>query len=151
MSKDHDALWQAHLEKTKQGFERVKAMPICAVIYVEPIGKPRATQRDKWKPSDAVLRYRAWADEVRRQVPVDRVPTNPLRLRLKVFFSIPASWSKVKKRESLGSHHRQCPDSDNIAKAVMDTFWKQDSGIAVVTIEKRWDDGDGARIEMTVE
>jgi len=131
--------------------DAVDCRELHCTLYVEPIGKPRATQRDKWKPSPAVQRYRNWCDKVRAQYPSSLIPAEPLQLSLRAFFSLPASWSKKKKGELRGELHRQCPDADNIAKAVMDAFWKQDSGIAVLSIEKRWDDGGGARIEMTVE
>lgn len=35
-------------------------------IYdITPIGKPRMTRADKWKQRPAVMRYRAFCDEVR--------------------------------------------------------------------------------------
>ncbi len=42
---------------------------------IDVVGKPRMTQRDKWKKRPCVLRYRAFADELRLKVgPIDRVP-----------------------------------------------------------------------------
>lgn len=43
--------------------------------------------------------------------------------------------------------HRAKPDRDNIDKALLDALFNDDSGIASGLIEKRWDDGNGPRIE----
>jgi Holliday junction resolvase RusA-like endonuclease len=67
------------------------------------------------------------------------------------YFPIPQSWSKKKKAEMAGQLHRQVPDRDNVDKAILDALFKDDSGIAAGHIEKRWDDGNGPRIELEIE
>jgi Holliday junction resolvase RusA-like endonuclease len=113
-----------------------------------PMGKPRMTQRDKWKQRDCVMRYRSWADVARFEAgsvpPAEQVE----RLDWVAYFEPPPSWSKAKKAEAIGQLHRSKPDRDNIDKAVLDALFKSDSGIAVGTLEKRW--GVPARLEITI-
>lgn len=108
----------------------IKTLPIA------PIGKPRMTQRDKWKKRPCVMRYRAFCDELRLRM--GKLPEDPDTLFVRAFFAMPKSWSKVKKEAMDGQRHRQKPDSDNIGKAVMDALFKDDSGISDVTVLKRW-------------
>lgn len=64
---------------------------------------------------------------------------------------MPASWSKKRKAEMAGRPHRQKPDRDNIDKAILDSLFDKDEGIAFGTTAKYWDDGQGARIELVLE
>lgn len=104
-----------------------------------PIGKPRMTQRDKWKKRPCVLRYREWADKVR-----DAAGTIPSAGKVRSLswvatFVPPDSWSKKKRDASIGTLHRSKPDRDNIDKAVLDILYPGgDSAIALGSIEKRW-------------
>lgn len=119
------------------------------IIHGAPMGKPRMTQRDKWAKRPAVMRYRAWADSARAAAE-GHIPENPLTLSWTAYLPIPESWSKAKKKGMAGCFHRQKPDRDNIDKAVLDALFKDDSGIAAGTIVKRWDDGNGPRIEIQI-
>lgn len=120
-------------------------------IKIEPIGKPRQTQRDKWQPSEAVQRYRNWAAEARLRLPLQCLEADPLRVSIRAFFALPNSWSKKKKAELIAMPHRQKPDGDNVMKALVDCYWKNDERIASWSIEKFWDDGNGARIEIEID
>ena len=113
-------------------------------IQITPLGKPRQTQRDRWAKRPCVLRYRAFADELRAKV--GPVPPDPLHIRFIAFFPMPKSWSQKKKNSMRGANHRQKPDIDNICKAILDALLKDDSGISSVEMRKRWDDGKGPRI-----
>jgi len=119
-------------------------------LDIEPMGKPRMTQRDKWKKRPAVVRFHAFRDYV-------RLKTNSLDISdaysvsWTAYFSMPKSWSNKKKEELKGQAHRQKPDRDNIDKAILDSLMKEDSGISEGKIIKRWDDGDGARIELVIK
>lgn len=117
-------------------------------IRGEVIGKPRMTQRDKWKKRPNVERYRAWCDAARLNLPP--LPASPHRVDWVAFISIPESWSKKKKAEHSGKRHQSKPDRDNIDKGILDMLFQDDSGISDGTMAKRWDDGHGARIEVTV-
>lgn len=134
--------------------QSVGALPCSVSFAVTPMGKPRMTQRDKWKKRDVVVRYHAFKDELR--LCVNQIPN--LRATIEsgivdtlswtAFLPMPASWSKRRKADLAGTLHRAKPDRDNIDKAIMDALFTDDSGIASGTIVKRWDDGNGPRIEV---
>ena len=113
------------------------------------MGKPRMTQRDKWMKRECVVRYRSWADKARAAAPKTLNP-KPTSVSWTAYISMPASWIQKKKDAMRGQLHQSKPDRDNIDKGVLDALWESDSCIATGTIEKRWDDGKGARIEITV-
>jgi Holliday junction resolvase RusA-like endonuclease len=103
-----------------------------------PIGKPRMTQRDRWAKRPAVVRYREWADRLRAAAgPVPPAET-VLELAILAQFEPPKSWSKKRRVAVIGELHRSKPDLDNVAKAVMDALFPEDSAIAKGTFEKRW-------------
>ena len=124
---------------------------------VVPVGKPRMTQRDRWKKRAPVLRYHAFKDELRLMV--SRLPHlratlasgEVLRVSWTAYFPMPASWSKRKKAAMAGALHRSKPDRDNVDKAILDALFEEDSGIAAGHLEKRWDDGRGPRLEIVFE
>ncbi len=119
------------------------------VIAGAPVGKPRQTQQDKWKQRPCVMRYRAWADKARAAAPPD-LTDNPVGITMKVYLPMPKSWRKPLQDSLRGQPHRHKPDVDNLAKSAMDALFKRDEGVAILLIEKRWDDGLGPRIEITV-
>ena len=104
-------------------------------LAVDPVGKPRMTQRDRWKKRPVVLAYFAYRDEIKKQAE-EWVPPD---YGLKILFVIPmpASWSGVKKAKMLGELHQQKPDIDNLLKAFFDCFG-EDCHIANVQATKRW-------------
>lgn len=118
------------------------------IIPGPPVGKPRMTRRDKWKQRDCVMRYRAWADLARdcagKLPPAETV----VRLNWVAYFDPPKSWPKHKREAVMGQLHRAKPDRDNIDKAVLDSLFNEDSGVAAGTIEKVW--GSPARLEVEV-
>lgn len=107
------------------------------------------TQRDKWAKRPVVMRYRAFADKVRASAPANMI-TAPISVSWTAYISMPDSWSAKKKDAMRGKLHQSKPDRDNIDKGILDALWESDSCIATGTIEKRWDDGNGARIELSV-
>lgn len=104
-------------------------------IYpITPCPKPRMTQSDKWKKRPPVMRYRAFADEVRlRGLTVDES-------RSHVIFTMPMpkSWSNAKKLQHDGKPHTQKPDIDNLVKALFDALFEDDSHIWRFSAEKQW-------------
>jgi len=113
-----------------------------------PVGKPRQTQSDKWKKRPCVLRYREWCDRARAAAPAD-LPKQPVCVSFTAYLPFPKSYT-AKRREALsGQLHRLKPDADNLLKAI-DGLWKEDSGIAMALVTKRWDDGNGPRVEIEV-
>jgi len=90
------------------------------IFDVDPIGKPRMTQRDKWMKRPAVIRYHAYRDTV-RWIAKDWAP--PERDYWLLFtIAMPSSWSERKRAAHLGQPHQQTPDKDNLEKAFLDCF-----------------------------
>lgn len=115
----------------------------------DPIGKPRQTRADKWKKRPAVLRYREWADAARAAAPA--LPESPAKVTVYAYVGLPKSYSQKKRAALAGMPHRAKPDADNILKSVCDALFPEDSMIWEKHIVKRWDDGNGPRVEITVE
>lgn len=119
------------------------------VAEVVPMGAPRMTQRDRWKKRPCVLRYHAFKDALRAQV--GPVPDGVNSLSWIAYMPIPKSWPKWKKKDMAGKLHDQKPDRDNIDKAILDALFKDDRKVATGRLTKRWDDGNGPRIHLTLE
>ena len=119
------------------------------IVHGNPTGKPRQTQRDKWMKRPSVVKYREWADKAREAA--GQLPDNPGTVNWTAYFEIPESWSKKKKKLMAGAFHRQKPDRDNVDKCVLDSLFSEDSGIHSGTMQKRWDDGNGPRIEIEIK
>jgi len=96
---------------------------------VDPVAKPRMTQRDKWKP--IVKKYYSYSNFLRLQANVQGLADLPSVIEsLYIHIKMPKSWSK-KKREALnGKIHEQTPDLDNILKGIMDSLCKNDKHVA---------------------
>jgi len=100
------------------------------------------TQRDKWAKRPAVLRYRAFADEVRAHGV--KVPESDGIVTFGI--PMPKSWSTKKRAAMISAPHKQKPDIDNLLKALLDAVYKDDSGIWRITVCKRWADTGYIRI-----
>lgn len=118
-------------------------------IYGTPIAKPRQTRRDKWMKRPCVVRYRLWADEARKAAPKD-LPSEPISVGVRAYLPVPSSATKRRRAELRGQNHRQKPDADNILKSVCDALFKRDEVICEKHVQKFWDDGGGARVEVEV-
>ena len=114
-----------------------------------PIGKPRQTQRDRWKKRPCVLRYRSWADEARLAMgrTTKLMLGKPMRLEVEAFFEIP----KSHRHTIPGNYHTVKPDGDNVLKAVCDALFHNDQMMVEQTITKYWSGQDGAYITVTFE
>lgn len=104
------------------------------VYPITPVPKPRMTQRDKWAQRPAVLRYRAFCDEVRlRGVKVEESGSHVVFV-----MPMPKSWSNAKHNQMDYEPHRQKPDVDNLCKALLDALFADDSHIHDIRISKIW-------------
>jgi len=106
-------------------------------VAINPIGKCRMTQRDKWVKRDCVERYYSFKDTIRLEA---RKQKFELSNCFKIVFVIPMpkSWSNKKRTEMYLRHHQQKPDIDNLLKAVMDSLLADDSCVYHVDIRKWW-------------
>jgi Holliday junction resolvase RusA-like endonuclease len=120
-------------------------------VSLAPMGKPRMTQRDRWKKRPCVVKYHAWCDELRAAIPAWKLPHEALVVSWRVWLPMPASWSKQRKAELAGKPHRQKPDRDNIDKAILDALFIDDSRIAGAEyLWKFWADAGGPRMEIEI-
>ena len=101
---------------------------------ITPVPKPRQTRSDKWKQRDCVMRYRAFADQV-RDAGVKLLPGASI-----VFFiPMPKSWSNKKREMMDNAPHLQTPDTDNLIKALSDAVYQDDCAMwCYGRVEKRW-------------
>lgn len=136
-----------HRHRHEESLVKPQEWPI--VIMIEPMGKPRMTQRDKWSKRPCVQRYWRFKDEIKKAFwGVDI--SNIHNITVCAYISMPKSWSNKKKSEMIGKPHRVKPDCDNILKAVMDSIFDDDSGISSAVVGKAWNDGKGTRLEITL-
>ena len=109
-------------------------------IYpITPVPKPWMTQRDKWAKRPAVMRYRAFADEVI----MHGVKISESGSHVTFVMPMPKSWSGKKRQALDGQPHQSRPDVDNLCKALLDALYDEDSHIHDIRISKVWGvDGD---------
>ncbi len=120
-------------------------------VFVEPMGKPRQTHADKWLKRDCVVRYHRFANTIKAEALRQHLDLSDVgTVCVSAYFSLPASWSKKKKNALSNQAHRQTPDADNVIKGIMDALFARDEGIHSISLMKRWDDGKGARLEITI-
>jgi hypothetical protein len=101
-----------------------------------PVGKPRMTQRDRWKKRPIVLRYYAFKDLF--VAAAGPVPPDPDIVIAVARVPMPKSWSMKKKRIYAGQPCRAKPDWDNLGKACCDALFAEDSPIWAGLVVKYW-------------
>lgn len=108
------------------------------VFNIQPVAKPRMTQKDKWKKS--AVKYFAFANMLRYLANQQGLETLPEKIKSLVFhYAMAESWSNKKKKKMEGQPHRQRPDLSNMLKSIEDVLCRDDSHIwHYGTIEKRW-------------
>lgn len=119
------------------------------VFAINPVPKPRMTQRDRWKKRHIVLEYYRFKDELNILAKKNnfKIPDSGMSLTFRV--AVPESASKKKKKAMIGTPHQQRPDLDNFIKAFLDCLCEEDSSIWEFRAEKLWDE-EGS-IEVTVD
>lgn len=110
------------------------------VFIVDPIGKPRMTQSDKWKKRTVVTRYFAYRDAVRLQA---NLANYELTGEIDITFYIPAPNKKPKERALYDNlPHTSKPDIDNLIKAFLDCF-DEDKAVHTLKAKKIWTINEG--------
>jgi len=108
------------------------------IFKIDPIGKPRMTQRDKWIKRPNVQKYWDFKDYLCLQAKKEKFELKD-NMNYLFYISMPKSWSKKKRKEMQGKKHKQKPDLDNILKAVWDSLLQDDSVISSVgSVCKFW-------------
>ena len=110
-----------------------------------PVSAPRMTQSDRWKTNpnhpDINRRQRPCVTKYFGYKNILNFQANKLQFKMiDVLFLIPTpkSWSEKKKKTMNALPCKVKPDTDNLTKAIKDTFCKEDSYIWKETAEKRW-------------
>ena len=104
---------------------------------IQPMGKPRQVASDRWKKRPEVLRYRAFADEIRLAAAAQNFFLGSRCIMIFEFAMAP-SWSKSKKEKMNGKPHQQRPDWDNCGKAIQDILKVEDSSVYTAFCAKFW-------------
>ncbi len=116
---------------------------------VDPVPKPRMTQRDKWAQRPCVIRYRAMKDRLNHLASAQGfiLPDSGIH----IIFNIQIAKSQVNKIEA-GTPHQQRPDVDNLLKGIFDTFHsRDDSHIYDVRCTKRWAESGSIEIFINLK
>lgn len=139
----------------------IEMQPVRA-IRLEIPGKPFAKQRPRFSRRSG----RAYTPEetvsFERQVGLlassmfNAPLEGPVRLTVRAYFKIPASWSKKKAAAHLAQPHIQKPDADNLAKGICDGLnriaYRDDAQVFSQRCEKRWcAEGEEERTEVIIE
>jgi Holliday junction resolvase RusA-like endonuclease len=95
-------------------------------LDVEPIGKPRMTQRDKWMKRPPVVRYHLYCQHLALLCNECNYKVEET-LSLTFVLTMPKSWSNKKRLSMDGKPHQSKPDLDNLIKAFKDALCEDDS------------------------
>ena len=104
---------------------------------IQPMGKPRQVASDRWKKRPEVLRYRAFADEIRLAAAAQNFFLGSRCIMIFEFGMAP-SWPKSKKEKMNGKPHQQRPDIDNVEKSLFDIMLNEDSSVYTAFCAKFW-------------
>ena len=105
------------------------------MIYdIEPVAKPRMTQRDKWAKRPCVMKYRDFKDQVK----LNRIDLPECGAHITFIVPMPKSWSKKRRAEMNLRPHQQKPDLDNFVKALLDAVYEDDAHIWDIWATKVW-------------
>lgn len=128
------------------------------------LGEPKPKARVKFNsrtgttytPKDTVIYENLVKTEYLRQCPGQRFPDKePLEMRIKAYYAIPASASKKKQAAMEAGEIRpvKTPDADNIIKAVADSLnqvaYHDDAEIVSVSLAKYY--GRQPRVEVEIK
>lgn len=103
------------------------------IIKINPVAKPRMTQRDKWSKRPAVIKYWQYKDDLNKYN-----ITLPENYHIHFILPMPKSWTKKKKLAYFKQPHKQKPDKDNLEKAFLDAILKDDSVVYDGRVTKWW-------------
>ena len=132
-------------------------MRLIFTIPGEPVAKarPRVTRAGITYTPAKTVNYETLVKELFCVAYPDHRPVDvPVRMLLKAYFGIPASWSKKKQQAALDGSIRPTkkPDIDNIIKtmdALNGIAWRDDSQVVHVTASKYY--SDRPRLEIQIQ
>lgn len=103
-------------------------------IEIDPVAKPRMTQRDRWKLRPCVLKYHQYCDNLKKF----KLDVDWENLSVTFHLPMPKSWSQKKRFQNHGNRHQQRPDIDNLLKGFMDALLPEDCRVWNVQVKKLW-------------
>lgn len=118
-------------------------------IYLDPVPKPRMTQRDRMytdpnhpdpakRQRKGVAEYKAFKTQLQLIAKKTRLDLGG-ELKITFGISMPESWPKHKKEILCQNPHTQAPDIDNLVKAVLDCLCpKSDAHVHTILANKIW-------------
>ena len=107
---------------------------------IDPCPAPRQSQRDKFKPSPQVRRYRAFRDFLFYKARPGLPKAKQIKhIKLQFEIAMPAVWDRQKKFDYLGLPHQQKPDLDNLIKAAIDALWPKKAPILAIPGSPKYD------------
>ena len=117
------------------------------IINMKPFPAPRMVRSDKWKKRPCVMHYHAFRDELQLALRKAKFEFKG-QLHIEFYLQMPKGWSAKKKKEMLGMPHTVKPDIDNLVKAFMDSFRKNDSFVYRLHTAKWWADKNAIAINL---
>ena len=117
----------------------------------DSMGKPRMTQRDRWKKRPVVERYHDYCDRIKEAAPTHVLTADVYAIEIDAYIELPKSWSKKKRLALADKPCRAKPDWDNIAKGCCDALFEDDAKIADGHARKFWCWPGYARTEIRVQ
>ena len=122
---------------------------ISFVWFGEAVPAPRMTQSDKWNKRPCVMRYREFKDSLLIKARMAGFAPGYRISHLDALCYLPIP--KSSPRSFCGQPHDKKPDLDNLAKSILDGLTDSDQSCWSIGLEKRYDDGQGARLEITIK
>lgn len=109
---------------------------------------PRMTRSDAWNQRKCVTEYHAFKDSIRLAARSHGITADMQieRMDAIIYLPVPKSMSAAR---LAGKPHRKKPDVDNLVKGILDALNPEgDQGCWSIAADKRYDDGNGPRIEL---
>jgi Holliday junction resolvase RusA-like endonuclease len=139
------------MRNTSDGSERLYEVKRVWQLPYGAIGKPRQTRRDRWKDRPIIENYRVWCDLVRQSMGDWPLPQEVILLEIEARYKPSRSTPKKRLPAMLGSYKRTAPDPDNIVKAFMDAWWREDEAVGDILVRRRWWDTTETIVTMWLD
>ena len=104
------------------------------ILDIEPIGKPRMTQRDKWHSRPATTKFWNFKRNIQIQAKKQKFTLSDC-IEIYCFIQKP----KSERKKGIFAHRKK-PDIDNIVKAILDSLKDYDQTIYIITVVKLYAD-----------
>ena len=118
-------------------------------INVKPIGKGRPRFNTYTHRTYTPPKTREYEEAIKKEFMLwynkeDMYKEEPLEVMIRANFKIPKSYSKRQYGECVGKPYQHKPDTDNIAKAVLDALnglaYKDDTQVVKLKVEKLYNE-----------